>query len=513
MNEPLANSATTAPVDDNGIAITRADDAALPDENEARGEYSQAEKAARPAPAPAAFQTLRVAPPPEFYQDSAANPTSENAAPVFSAPNHYAAPSGAETFVPQVAASTRAPQNGPVTSAPAATISATAAPISSAAEVAPRPAASPLGSLLSMLIGAVMACLLIFLGMGLQARRAPGDAMNSFIGADGAPSGGDNGAIVRAVKIVGPAVMNVDTTFGATGNKNFLPNPGSEGPIQGKGTGFVIDSKRGLMLTNAHVVADAQKIQVTTRDGDKYTGRLLGSDRKSDIAVVQLSSKSLPQAKLAQMKNARDLSIGDWVIAIGNPFAQANTVTVGVISAVGRTISGPGHDGKMVELKDLIQTDAAINPGNSGGPLCNLRGEVIGINTAILPGAVGLGFSIPINKANEIAEQLIKDGRVLRPFLGIEVNDIDEQLQADFNLPDKNGAVVTGITEKSPAAKAGLQRSDTIRTIDGAAVKNRADLERIIGTKKVGATVKIEVLRNGNNKKTLTVTIGAKPKE
>ena len=222
--------------------------------------------------------------------------------------------------------------------------------------------------------------------------------MNSFIGADGAPNGGDNGAIVRAVKIVGPAVMNVDTKFGATGNKNFLPSPGSEGPIQGKGTGFVIDSKRGLMLTNAHVVADAQNIQVTTRDGDKYTGRLLGSDRKSDIAVVQLSSKSLPQAKLAEMKNARDLSIGDWVIAIGNPFGQANTVTVGVISAVGRTISGPGHDGKMVNLKDLIQTDAAINPGNSGGPLCNLRGEVIGINTAILPGATDLAFRFQSTK-------------------------------------------------------------------------------------------------------------------
>ena len=518
MNEPLANSATAPPVDDNGIAITRADDAAPPAEKEATGEYSQAEKAARPASAPATFQTLRVAPPPEFYQEGVAKPPSENSAPVFNPPDN-GAPSGAKTFVPQggaappVAASTRAPGNGALATANIAASTVAAAPVAIAPEIAPRPVASPLGSLLSMLIGAVMACLLIFLGMGLQTRRAPGDGMNSFIGEGGAPGGGDNGAIVRAVKIVGPAVMNVDTTFGQTGNKNFLPNPGSEAPVQGKGTGFVIDSKRGLMLTNAHVVADAQKIQVTTRDGDKYTGRLLGSDRKSDIAVVQLSSKSLPQAQLAHLKNARDLSIGDWVIAIGNPYGQANTVTVGVVSAVGRTISGPGHDGKMVELKDLIQTDAAINPGNSGGPLCNLRGEVIGINTAILPGAVGLGFSIPINKASEIAEQLIKSGRVLRPFLGISVNDIDEQLQADFNLPDKNGAVITAIEEKSPAAKAGLQRSDTIRSIDGAAVKNRADLERIIGTKKVGATVKIEVLRNGNNKKTLTLKIGAKPKE
>ena len=513
MNEPLANSATTPPVDDNGVEVRHPEAAALPDENETCGGYSQAEKAARPASAPATFQTLRVAPPPEFYQEGGAQPSSENSAPVFNAPvfnapQNAALPGVAETFVPQVAASTRAPQNVGVATAPVA-----AAPIAAVTETAPRPAASPLGSLLSLLIGAVMACLLIFLGMGLQARRASGDGMNSFIGEGGAPGGGDNGAIVRAVKIVGPAVMNVDTTFGQTGNKNFLPNPGSEAPVQGKGTGFVIDSKRGLMLTNAHVVADAQKIQVTTRDGDKYTGRLLGSDRKSDIAVVQLSSKSLPQAQLAHLKNARDLSIGDWVIAIGNPYGQANTVTVGVVSAVGRTISGPGHDGKMVNLKDLIQTDAAINPGNSGGPLCNLRGEVIGINTAILPGAIGLGFSIPINKASEIAEQLIKDGRVSRPFMGIDTDNINEQLQADLGLPDKNGVVVTAVEEKSPAAKAGLQRSDAIRAIDGAAVKNRADWERILGTKKVGAVVKVEILRNGNNKKTLTLKIGAKPKE
>ena len=156
----------TAPVDDNGVEVRHPDEDALPDANAVRGEYSQAKKAARPAPAPAAFQTLRVAPPPEFYQDSVATPTSENAAPVFDAPNHSATPSGAETFVPQVAASTRAPGNGIVASVPAAI-----APVAVAAEVAPRPAASPLGSLLSMLIGAVMACLLIFLGMGLQARR------------------------------------------------------------------------------------------------------------------------------------------------------------------------------------------------------------------------------------------------------------------------------------------------------------------------------------------------------
>ncbi|HEX8832991.1 MAG TPA: trypsin-like peptidase domain-containing protein, partial [Abditibacteriaceae bacterium] len=321
-------------------------------------------------------------------------------------------------------------------------------------------------------------------------------------------------AIVQAVRLVGPAVVNVDTEFGREKSGDFLPDPsGGTQPQQGKGTGVVFDTKRGLMLTNAHVVAGADKIQVTTRDGDQYTGKLLGSDRMSDIAVVVLSNKTLKQAKLAPMTDARkDLAIGEWAIAIGNPFAQANTVTVGVVSAVGRTIPVPGgKDGQSFQLTDMIQTDAAINPGNSGGPLCNIDGEVIGINTAIIPFGTGLGFTIPINKAMAVADQLIKKGKVQHPYVGIRMLPITEAVQKDFGMKDRNGALVQGVEKGSPADKAGIQSGDVIRALDGKAIKDSDEVQRLVAKKKVGDVVKIEVLRNNSVKKTLTLKIGDRP--
>jgi serine protease Do len=330
-------------------------------------------------------------------------------------------------------------------------------------------------------------------------------------------------AIVRAVATVGPAVMNVDTEFGKAGNSEFLPPPGvGEGPNQGKGTGVVFDAKNGYMLTNAHVVTNpangamAKRIQVTTRDGKKSLGRVRGRDRQSDIAVVELEDKSFPAARPAGFKDEKELDIGQWAIAIGNPFAQANTVTVGVVSAVGRTIPvppGASSSGSRAQtLSHMIQTDAAINPGNSGGPLCNIKGEVIGINTAIFGIGTGLGFAIPINKASEVAQELIKNGRVRRPYLGIEnAKTITQALQEEYGLKDRNGALVITVRAGSPAAAAGIQTGDVIRALDDKPMKTFEEMQAYVKTRKVGDGMKLEILRNSSIKKTVTLKIAERP--
>lgn len=352
-----------------------------------------------------------------------------------------------------------------------------------------------------MLVGGVLACALLGTGIVLG-RATKGD---SVIGGVNAESGN---AITEAVKEIGPAVMNVDTTFGTTTAADYLPRPGESGPRRGAGTGFIINSKQGLMLTNAHVVADAKKIQVTTRDGHKTTGRVLGFDRESDIAVVVVEDKNLPQAHLATFTDAKKLAIGQWTIAIGNPYQNANTVTVGVLSAVGRTLPvPPSEEGKAFKLTDMMQTDTAINPGNSGGPLCNIKGEVIGINTAILPFAQGLGFSIPIYKAKAIADEIIKKGKVEHPSMGIEYVPITDALKQELGLSDKKGALIRGIQSDSAAAKAGIQSGDVLRKIDGKDIVTEADLAKILKGKKVGDSVQVEVLRNNSVKKTVTLKL------
>jgi serine protease Do len=369
-------------------------------------------------------------------------------------------------------------------------------------------ARSPLSPIIALLLGGVLACLLVLLGYLLGAKNSGALAVGTS----------SRDAIERTVQLVGPAVMNVDTELGKAGSAEFLPNPGeSAGPRMGKGTGVVIDSARGLMLTNAHVVTDpasgktAKKITATARDGKKYTGHVIGRDRQSDIAVVRLDAKSLPQARLADFKDTRDLAIGQWLVAIGNPYGQANTVTVGVLSAVGREIPVPSeHGGAPFKLTDMLQTDTAINPGNSGGPICNLNGEVIGINTAIIPWATGIGFCIPINKAKEIADQLIKTGKIARPYIGVFLKPIDAALQTDFGMPDKTGAFVQSVAPGSPAAKAGLKLADVIRKIDGVAMKDDRAVTDFLARKKVGDTIKLEYLRNNSVKKTATIKLAEK---
>lgn len=385
-----------------------------------------------------------------------------------------------------------------------------ASPTEPLAADVPRPAAY--APVIWMTIGGLMLFGSFLLGMAVKGGREPlRGQVNS--------SSGD--AIVEAVQRVGPAVMNVDTKFGpASANSEFLTIPGlSDKPQMGKGTGVIFDSARGLMLTNAHVVtnpqsgANAKTIQVTTREGKKYKGSVLGADKESDIAVVQLETKTLPAARLATFKDEKELPIGQWAIAIGNPFAQANTVTVGVISATERTIPvpDPRRPGKSRNLTGMIQTDAAINPGNSGGPLCNINGEVIGINTAIYGIGTGLGFAIPINKARDVALQLVAEGKVRRPFAGLRVVSVTSSIKTNLGLPDGDGALIKTITPGSPAAKADLKLGDVIRTMDGKPMKTEKDITDYVKSKKVGDTVVIEYLRNGSVKKSARVKLVDRP--
>ena len=438
-------------------------------------------------------------------------PEIDQTSPVVTAP---AADFNANDFNADNAVSTCVPVSGVNSSSETPKPLETARPVEAA-----RPQA--LHPLTAMLIGGALSCVLVGMGFVMGARRnvavgAP-DPIQQIGGTNSSggvtPSSGN--AIVAAVKRVGPAVMNVDSKFGKGGSMEFLPAPGqSDGPREGKGTGVVIDSKRGLMLTNAHVVYGATAIEVTTPENQKYSGRLVGSDRLSDIALVELDNKKLPQATLATLKNARDLQIGEWVIAIGNPFAQENTVTVGVISAVGRTI-GPtplpgGKGGQTMMLTDMVQTDAAINPGNSGGPLCNINGEVIGINTAIYGIGTGLGFTIPINKAKAVADTLLRNGGKV-PFIGVDMVSITPEMQKDLSLKDARGVLVRRVLPGSPAAQAGIVAGDVIRKVAGQQIKDSESVQDIVRAKNIGETATIEIIRNGKDPKTLKMKIAARP--
>jgi S1-C subfamily serine protease len=254
----------------------------------------------------------------------------------------------------------------------------------------------------------------------------------------------------------------------------------------GLGSGVIVQGN-GVVLTNAHVVGDVREVDIGLADGRTLRGRVLGRDPMVDVAVVRVQAADLPTAPLGDSDH---LVPGQMAIAIGNPLGLERTVTEGVISAVNRSPRGFGLDG-------LIQTDAAISPGNSGGPLLNSSGQVVGINTAVIsaPGASGLGFAIPINLANDIAQQLITTGHITRAFLGINYTDIDDQLASQFKLPVRQGVIVTAVEASSPAARAGLHQGDIITRVDGAQISQGADLRRTVRQHKPGDTVRLTVLR------------------
>jgi serine protease Do/serine protease DegQ len=262
--------------------------------------------------------------------------------------------------------------------------------------------------------------------------------------------------------------------------------------VKGSGSGIIVDAELGHIVTNAHVVDGAGKIIVTLTDGRQFYAAMVGSDLKADIAVIRIAPDDLTEMRIASSKKLR---VGDFVVAIGNPFGLGQSVTSGIISALGRTGLGIEH------YEDFIQTDAPINPGNSGGALVNLKGELIGINTAILGGrnggSVGIGFAIPSDMIVNIKDQLEQTGKVERGQLGIEIQDVRPALVKAFNLQNGQGALIASVAHSSPAEEAGIREGDVITRINGIPVKSSANLKSIIGNLRMGSKVNVEYIRNG----------------
>ena len=278
------------------------------------------------------------------------------------------------------------------------------------------------------------------------------------------------GTVIRVARQVSPAVVTVR-------------QPG------GLGSGVII-RQDGVILTNAHVVGNARRVNVSLADGRELQGEVLGRDPTVDIAVVRIAARDLP---VAPVGDSDRLEVGQAAIAIGNPLGLERTVTSGVVSAVDRTLRGTGLDG-------LIQTDAAINSGNSGGPLLDSQGRVIGINTAVLGGdprrpATGLGFAVPINLASDVAGQILTTGRVLRAYLGIQHSDLEPEMAAQFRLPVREGLIVRLVGRGSPAEAAGLRPGDIIIRIDETPITQGGDLSRVLRDRRPGSTVTISVIR------------------
>ena len=273
------------------------------------------------------------------------------------------------------------------------------------------------------------------------------------------------------------------------------------------GSGVIIDGKKGLIVTNSHVVDGGSDIQVQLADRRIFKAKLLGADPTSDLAVLKItpSGKVLPQVKLG---DSRSLMIGESLIAIGNPFGLQHTVTTGVVSALNRRVpTGPGE-----WMGGLIQTDASINPGNSGGPLLNLDGEVMGINTAIFQRAQGIGFAIPVNRLRRVVEDLLAHGKVTPVWLGLELQDITPRLAGHFGLEAPSGVVVVRVIEKSPAAKAGLKRGMVVLALDEVSLENTADYQSRLGSVAPDQKVKLWLLQKGK-RNTLVVTAQRYPME
>ena len=333
---------------------------------------------------------------------------------------------------------------------------------------------------------------------------------------EAAPVGPDFAELAKKLK---PTVVNISTAKTVKPQRPFArrspsPSPFGSDPFEdfferffgdvpqrsyrekSLGSGFII-SDEGFILTNSHVVSGADEIKVKLSDGREFKGEVKGLDEKLDIGLIKIDAKDhLPVASLGDSDRIR---VGEWVMAIGNPFGLAQTVTAGIVSATGRVIGTGPYD-------DFIQTDASINPGNSGGPLFNINGEVIGINTAIVAGGQGIGFAIPVNMAKNILAQLKETGKVTRGWLGVVVQPITPELAQSFGLEGKNGALISEIAKDGPAEKAGMKAGDIILEFDGKKINEMNDLPRVVASTPVGREVPVRILRDGKQEQ-VTVTI------
>jgi Do/DeqQ family serine protease len=309
-------------------------------------------------------------------------------------------------------------------------------------------------------------------------------------------------AIVVAVEKVSPAVVNISTVvtekvspfFPFGGDeffKDFFPETFSrEYKHTSLGSGVIIDGEKGYIVTNHHVVARATEIKVITSNQKEYKGRSLGSDPRSDLAVIKIDAKErLPEAKLG---DSEDLMIGETVIAIGNPFGLTHTVTTGVVSALDRSVRAEDR-----VYRHFIQTDASINPGNSGGPLLNIDGDVIGINTAIYQKAQGIGFAIPINKTKRIVRELLRAGEVQPPWLGLDLQELTPELKRHFALSDGSGVLVSDVYEGGPADRAGVKRGDIVLAMGKSAVATLSDYQDALAEYTTGDRLTLKIFRRG----------------
>lgn len=323
-------------------------------------------------------------------------------------------------------------------------------------------------------------------GFGLTAGTVTRDAIKPAYAqqyttvAQSPPFGAEEGNVVRIARQVSPAVVSVSQQEG------------------GSGSGVIVQSD-GIILTNAHVVGMSRTVRVGLADGRRVDGRVVGRDPSLDVAVVRIDVPNLPVAPIGDSDR---LEVGQTAIAIGNPLGLERTVTTGVVSAVNRSPRGISLDG-------LIQTDAAISPGNSGGPLLDSRGQVIGINTAVLraPGAQGLGFAVPIKLAQNVTDQILSTGRVVRSYLGVEYRDVEPEMAEQFRLAVREGIVVASVDPRAPAARAGIERGDIITRIDDTPIKQGGDLRRVLRDRRPGDTVRVTVLRAGDGTKTMTARL------
>ncbi len=330
----------------------------------------------------------------------------------------------------------------------------------------------------------------------------------------------------QLVEKQGPAVVNISITQMVRGDMGVPQFPGlseddpfyeffrrfqpphrgqpREHKTQSMGSGFII-SADGYILTNAHVVDGADEVNVRLTDKSEYKAKVIGTDRRTDVALIKIAASNLPKVTLG---NPDQLKVGEWVVAIGSPFGFENSVTAGIVSAKGRSLPQENY-------VPFIQTDVAINPGNSGGPLFNMKGEVVGINSQIYSrsgGYMGVAFSIPIDVAMEVSNQLKSGGKVSRGWLGVVIQEMNKELAESFGLSKPSGALVANVEKNSPADKAGLEVSDVVLKFDGKSVESSSDLPRLVGAVKPGKKITVQVWRKGAAKE-LTLTVGEMPTE
>jgi serine protease Do len=363
----------------------------------------------------------------------------------------------------------------------------------------------------------------VILASGLQ--LTPGTQAASFLQATATPTRQEvrpvaelSQAFISIAESVTPAVVAIETE--RTGRRGMprenipqelremfpfeIPERGGRGPQQASGSGFII-SPDGYIVTNNHVIEGTTKITVVLSDNRQLTARLVGRDPNTDVAVIKVEGGNFPSVRLGSSDGAR---IGEWVLAIGNPLDLGTTVTSGIISAKGRPIRvlGESGTGGRWAIEDFIQTDAPINPGNSGGPLVNLRGEVVGVNSAIASPTgfyAGYGFAVPIDLARKVADDLVKYGKVRRPVLGITLKDVRPEDAEVFRLPRIAGVVVNDFAQGTPSAarEAGIRQGDVIVGVDGTPVERTGQLQRMVATRRPGDTVTLEVIRSGERRR------------